>query len=279
MPVVDDLVLPARPRPQQHTACQPNWRHKLGLRRTDKPVFEGAWSCSASCLQSRLATAIKRETGEGRGVSRYYQHRVPLGLLLLQQGAITQQELQQVLEAQRIAGKGRLGEWLRAILHLDEITVARCIARQWNCSIFSVDDLQPQRMVSVAPRQLLIHANAVPLRMTEEGRMQLAFREHLDAALALAIERMNGVRVEKGLLLPREFEEAQRYIFAESPIPVFEHRAADIAEVETILFQAVLQSQPSASRLVRVHSIYWLRMWFGNASLAQKAHDVLVHIA
>lgn len=282
MPDVDDLVLSTRALTDAgHAVCQPTWKHRWGFRKTNRPVFEGAWCCSVACLQPRVAVALRRETGEGRSSVRLHQHRIPLGLLLLEQGAITQQELQQVLEAQRIAGKGRLGEWLRRILHIDEKAITRCLARQWSCPVFDVEALQPQRMAVLAPQQLLITSEALPLRITQEGRIHLAFREYLDASLALAIERMNGLRVDKGLVLPREFDEVQEHLHAATFVPVTEHRLADASELEPRLLDAIETLQPTASRLVRVHSTYWLRLWTRGSALEssyEDAHDILLHL-
>jgi hypothetical protein len=41
-----------------------------------------------------------------------HRHRIPLGLVMLEQGWITSGQLRQALDAQRGAGAGRLGQWL-----------------------------------------------------------------------------------------------------------------------------------------------------------------------
>ncbi|MBS1815878.1 MAG: hypothetical protein JSS87_13465 [Acidobacteria bacterium] len=270
-----------------HNACTPGWKHRLGLRSVNRPVFEGAWNCSPTCLLPRITSAIKREAGDGCGVSRQYQHRLPLGLLLLQQGTITQEELQIVLQAQRTAGHGRFGDWLRIILHMDESTIARSLARQWSCPIFGITDLQPARMALLAPAQLLHASEAVPLRISLEGRIHLAFRESLDASLAIAIERMAGIRLDKGLAMAHDFEEARERIEEADAIPVTEHRVDNTPALEDILVRSIMHSQPVASRFVRVHSTFWLRMWLEEATLnngiAGPPHspidiqDVLIH--
>jgi hypothetical protein len=50
---------------------------------------------------------------EGRGAAREgHRHRIPLGLVMLEQGWITLGQLRQALEAQKAPAPGRLGHWL-----------------------------------------------------------------------------------------------------------------------------------------------------------------------
>ena len=90
--------------------CNSGWLHLWRSRSV--PVFEEGWSCSAECTEARVASAVRREL-DGRGAAQEnHRHRVPLGLLMLEQGWITSVQLRQALEAQRAAGGGRLGNWL-----------------------------------------------------------------------------------------------------------------------------------------------------------------------
>jgi hypothetical protein len=91
-------------------ACSTGWLH-LWRSRT-APVFEGGWSCSMACTIARLEAAIRRET-EGRSAEPFtHRHRIPLGLVMLEQGWITSEQLRHALDAQKAAGQGKLGEWL-----------------------------------------------------------------------------------------------------------------------------------------------------------------------
>src|SRR5450631_41042 len=91
-------------------ACRSGWLHLWRSR--SAPVFEGGWNCSAECTLERMQTAVRREL-DGRGsVQDKHRHRVPLGLLMLEQGWITAGQLRGALEAQKTAGSGRLGYWL-----------------------------------------------------------------------------------------------------------------------------------------------------------------------
>ena len=65
------------------------------------PVFEGGWNCSPQCTEVRMQQAVSREF-DGRRVSfETHRHRIPLGLLMLEQGWITAAQLRGALQAQK----------------------------------------------------------------------------------------------------------------------------------------------------------------------------------
>ena len=71
----------------------------------------------------------------GRGQNAAASHRVPLGLLLLSRQQLTAAQLRTALEAQRAAGQGKIGEWLRQLGFVTELQVTAALARQWSCPV------------------------------------------------------------------------------------------------------------------------------------------------
>ncbi len=83
-------------------ACSTGWLH-LWRSRT-APVFEGGWSCSMACTIARLEAAVRRET-EGRSAEPFtHRHRIPLGLVMLEQGWITLLDLVALVRTGRAKG-------------------------------------------------------------------------------------------------------------------------------------------------------------------------------
>lgn len=75
-------------------------------------MFESGWTCSAEYTNARVRSAASREL-DGRGVERDGRpHRIPIGLLMLEQGWITQAQLRMAIDSQKSASAGRLGQWL-----------------------------------------------------------------------------------------------------------------------------------------------------------------------
>lgn len=242
--------------------CKSGWM-KL-WRSRQSPVLEGKWACSQACMQEIAQASILREAAEGNAQSTQkfvHQHRVPLGLVLLSRGAITQEQLRRALEAQKKAGQGRLGEWLVKQKAVNEEQVARALSAQWNCPVLTGAPHDPVVMAPVLPRLLIDSFGAVPLRMAGRELLYVAFDERMDRSLVLAVERMLGLKVEAGVLRDSEFRRAQQDVLR-AGFP--KARLLEAANMRGLIhaFTAMLEERKAVrSRIVRVHDYYWLRIW------------------
>jgi hypothetical protein len=236
-----------------------------------RPVFEGRWGCCARCLQSLTEAAIRRE---GREVDACeedlaYPHRMPLGLILLEQGWITHAQLQHALELQRRAGTGRIGSWLTATCGVEPGQVTRALGMQWRCPVLSTEGFDPQAMVLAMPRVLLERTGIAPLRVAG-SRMYVGFEGRLDAAAVLAMERMSGLRVQSGIVAEAPWREARRRLSeCSGAVPPVEP-VADVEALAKTTAAALSRMQPRASRLVCVHELYWLRMWLETGGISTR---------
>jgi len=240
-------------------ACDSGWLHLLRSRST--PVFEGGWTCSPACTRARVASAVRREL-EGRMMApEAHRHRIPLGLTMLEQGWITAPQLRAALEAQKAAGGGRLGHWLVRQQGVSEKLVTRALGLQWSCPVLPLDFHDAEALTAILPRLFIDAFGALPLRVAAGQLIYLGFEDRLDPVLALAIERMTGLRVESGLVQGSEFGPAHlRMLSARFP-PVGLIEAASEQAMVHALSKAVEKARPVESRLVRVHDCLWLRMF------------------
>ena len=239
--------------------CASGWLHLWRSRST--PVFEGGWNCSADCTVMRMEAAVRRELDGRRGEALSHRHRVPLGLVMLEHGWITSEQLRQALEAQKAAGQGRLGEWLMRQHGVSEQLVTRALSVQWNCPVLPLDFHDAEAMAPVLPRLFVEAFGALPLRVAAGQILYLGFEERLDPVVSLALERMLGLRVEAGLVSGSLFESAHRRML-EATYPRAElMETASEAPLVRVLARALERFKPVESRLVRVHDCLWLRMW------------------
>jgi hypothetical protein len=251
-------------------------------KRRNRPVFEQEWGCSARCLTALVRAAVRREVGDGAkaDAAAPHRHRVPLGLVLLAQGWISHPQLQMALEAQRASGRGRIGDWLTQSCGLGEERIARGLGTQWNCPVLSLDDFSPSAMALVLPKRLIAEFGQVPVRVAGSSLLYLAFEERMDAALALGVEQMCGLRAESGLLPATQFAEARAKVLAADGVQVQMKLVSDRDALTAAMVRALEQQQPVASHLVRVHQYYWLRLWLekgatrGIGRLPPSAEDV-----
>lgn len=241
--------------------CNGGWTMPWKNRR--RPIFEQEWGCSSKCIGTLVSAAVRRETGDGvRGdTDEPHRHRVPLGLVLLAQGWISHPQLQRALEVQRASGRGRIGDWLTQSCGLDEERITRGLGMQWSCPVLTTDGFSAVSMALVMPKRLIAEFGLIPLRIAGSSVLYLAFEERMNAAVALGVERMSGLKVESGLLSGRQFEQARAAILGADGVPVKIKLAADRDALTAGIVRAVEQAQPVAARLVRIHQYYWLRMW------------------
>ena len=109
-------------------------------------------------------------------------------------------QLREALEAQKAAGAGRLGHWLVRQQGVSEQLVTRALGLQWSCPVLPMDFHDAEALAALLPRLFVDAFGALPLRVAAGKLLYLGFEDRLDPVLALAIERMTGLRVESGLV-------------------------------------------------------------------------------
>lgn len=223
-----------------------------------------------------------RTLGEGLSAGQH-RHRIPLGLVMLEQGWISSEQLRKAMEAQRAAGVGRLGDWLVTGQAVPETLVTRALSLQWNCPVLNLDRHEPEKMAAALPRLFVEAFAALPLRVAAGSILYCGFEDRLDPVLALAAERMCGLRVESGVVRGSLFQEAhERLLNAAFPSAELISTVSD-APLVRALTKAVERVRPLESKLIRVHDCLWLRMWSRPQSGAlpenSGVEDVIVSLA
>jgi hypothetical protein len=217
-------------------------------------------------MADRVAAAVRRELDGGDSTSAPHPHRLPMGLMLIDQGKITPEQLQAALEAQRQAAAAsgesvRLGEWLLRSGILAEPALTRALSAQWNCPVFSLAEYGPEEVAGALPRFLADALGALPLRAPGGRLLYVAFAGRVDRSLSYALERMSGLPVAAGIAPDSEFRGAQaRYLATPGPrIRLLE--AASSWTLARTITKRIESERPVEARLARVHEYYWLRLW------------------
>jgi hypothetical protein len=237
--------------------CRTGWIQLW--RKRSVPVFEGGWSCSPGCTEARVRAAVARETKGRMAASTAHRHRIPLGLLMLEQGWITEDQLKGAVASQKQHG-GRLGGWLVRLQGVSEDLVTRALGLQWSCPVLAVGTHDPAETAPLVPRLFVDAFGAVPMRWGLGRVLYLGFEDRLDPVLALAVERMTGLRVECGVVPDSEFAQAQERVLRAKYPPVELVEASSEETLARALTRAIERSQPAEARLVRVHDFLWLRI-------------------
>lgn len=158
-------------------------------------VLDGRWYCSTECFHDHLMAHV-RGLLAGSVRERPRRHRIPLGLLLVTSGAISQQQLREALQHQSHSAGEKLGRVLcqMGFVASDQLTAA--LANQWGCPVYPLDPQSPLLGChDLVPFALLQSACAVPVFVSSDGRtLHLAFGERLDHTTLYAVEQMLGCR-------------------------------------------------------------------------------------
>jgi hypothetical protein len=246
--------------PGCHGGWTPPWRSRR------YPFFEDRWACSQRCLLEMVKMAVARELDDGVleevvDDTPQHRHRIPLGLVLLGQGWITHPQLRKALEMQRLKGKGRIGDWLVSECGLRSEWITRGLSVQWNCPVLTTDGFSPETMARAIPRPFIEDYGILPLRVAARRILYVGFQDHLDAASAYAVEQISGLRTECGVIGEERYRKARDQVldcrFIEMKQAVVGDRDSLARSIERVLDQY----KPIASRLVRLHRYYWLRLW------------------
>lgn len=161
-------------------------------------------------------------------------HRVPLGLLMLSRGLVGNDQLRQALKAQKDAGGGRIGEWLRHIGAVNEEQVTRTLGVQWSIPFFPLGEsrryLECARLV---PFSLLEAAQMVPVHhLPTTQHLYVAFTERINYSALYAIEKMLDCRTEPCLaeqsLVIKAINELR---LLPRPVEMFTDRVCDPADM------------------------------------------------
>ena len=245
-------------------ACATGWMHLWRNRQV--PGFEGKWACSAECMEALVASAVRREMDGNEVAQPLRTHRVPMGLMLVRDGTITVGQLHAALDEQRRASQEgsesrKLGEWLLQSGVLAEPALTRALSLQWSCPVFSLDGFEPEEMSTALPRFLADAFGALPARTPGEGFCTWHSPDEWTGVSSYALERMTGLRVAAGIAPDSEFRLArERYSAAAAPPAQYLEAASSWALVRSIA-RRIEAARAVESRLVRVHDIFWLRIW------------------
>jgi hypothetical protein len=249
--------------------CASGWTMPWRNRR--RPIFEGQWGCSGRCVLAMARAAVRRELGDGTASTSAapHRHRVPLGLLMLAHGWITHSQLQKALAAQRESGTGRIGEWLMSECGLEADQIVRGLSMQWGCPVLTTEGFSPEAMALVMPKVFVERFGLLPLRVAGSRILYLGFADRLDASAAFATEKMTELKVESGVVEGTQFETARRRLLACDEVEAKLERAEDKDAMAARITAILEQKQPIASRLVRLHQYYWLRLWLESGAIGK----------
>jgi len=150
--------------------------------------------CFPHCFERELTRRLNR-LRPTRAVRPRPAHRVPLGLLMLSRGELTDSQLRQTLQEQQRHKERRIGECMQQLGYVREPQVTAALALQWCCPVLKT---LPQQAVDCGvPLGLLRRFQMLPVHFSAATRaLHIAFADDIEYPALVAIEEMVGCKTQ-----------------------------------------------------------------------------------
>ena len=221
---------------------------------------EGTWYCSPGCAEAAIRRCLDQL--RSRATPSRHPHRVPLGLLLLSRGELSQEQQQTALAAQRAGRPRRIGEWLQ-ILHLaSEQQVLAGLGLQWAVPVLASPAAGLQSCANVLPAMLRRELGLVPVRYVgSSNQLYLASSEQADQTVLAAIAQMLSCRIQACLVSERTLSRwLESDLGAEEDTTQSFERVNSIAEILRITCSYAVRLSSDEVRMARCLSHIWVRL-------------------
>jgi hypothetical protein len=222
--------------------------------------YDNHWYHHSNCLKTALNARLS-QTLQSYENGRERVHRLPFGLLMVNRGAISSEQLKEALRRQREAGFGKLSHWLEQIVPLDEAEVTAALGQQWGCPVF-LPKGQSMFVTSQGevPFPILAAANAVPVHAAQSGKqLHIAFSERIDHTLLYAVEDMLGCRtiacVSPDSLVREALENLRRH---DTGAEICFDTVRDAGEMAATICNYAIQMEAQRIKTVRAGAYIWV---------------------
>jgi len=245
-----------------------------------------AWYCTLQCFELALTDTILRLRRPMAAAPPSPSHRVPLGLVLLSRGQLSNQQLRAALEAQRVAGRGRIGDWLQQLGFASEQQVTSALGLQWACPVFPLQPTFDPACGQMIPLPLLRACRMLPVHYAPStGVLLMAFCERIDYTVLYLLERMLHCRTEPCLAGASALQRILAGLEQQTRCDeiVFE-RVSDACEMARITRSYVQKLSAETLQLAAVGEHIWVQLGcrggatslvFGTPELAQAQANFL----
>ena len=229
-------------------------KHRLSL--------EGQWYCGQNCFEQAVKAKMEElMTSQGKP-AKARSSRIPLGLLLLQRGILTAEQLKVALEQHRLTGVN-FGDVVQQLAFATQEQVTAAVAAQWACPVYSLGDRRLEVQVRV-PRQFLELYGMLPVHFSEsESKLLIGFVRGVQHQVLYTIRHMTSCTVAPCFITAREYD-----LHLHSPLTTFLgddelvfDQIVETAEMARIATNYVMQLSAERVRLEKCRDYLWVRIW------------------
>lgn len=249
------------------SCAAPTLLHAITRRNRGMSV-DGNWYCGPACFEQAIRGKFgELMTSQGKPV-KARSSRIPLGLLLLQRGVLTAEQLRVALEQRRLT-ELNFGDVVQQLGFATAEQVTAAVAAQWACPVFSLGDRQLEIGVRI-PRHLLELYGMLPVHYGEaERRLLIAFVSGVQHQVLYTIAHMTGCTVAPCFITAREYQwhlHSPSTPFLRDDELVFE-KIVEPTEMAQITRSYVVQLAAEQIRLGKCRDYLWTRIWGRNREM------------
>lgn len=214
-----------------------------------------AWYCCTECLEAALLDAVFPSFQNRPAPVRT---TMPMGLMLLSRGLITNDQLRQALEAHHATGEP-IGSCLAALSCVTEADITSVVATQWGCPVFPADSVHPA-CARLLPFTLAERYRMLPVHLTAGGkRLFVAFCNRVNHSALMAVERMLGCETDACVISELRFKQALEQRKQNTQGEVAVNRPCSPYEVASMIRSYALQTGAGRIQLQTVEGNIWAR--------------------
>jgi hypothetical protein len=218
---------------------------------------ERDWFCSPRCLEAALDDRL-HEYFFAAHRPEPIRTTMPMGLMMLSRGMITELQLRAAIEQQRTTGD-RIGLCLQRLGFVGFEDIASVIATQWGCPVFPSESVQPGCSM-LLPLSLIERYRMSPVHLVGQGhRLFVGFSDKVNHTALISIEQMLGCKTEACIIpepaLLQVLEYRKRDTTGENAVS----RPHTASETARMIRSYAQQTGAGALRLSTMDGNIWVR--------------------
>ncbi len=226
---------------------------------------EEEWFCSPGCMEEALEFRLCGSFAHDDHPAPI-RTTMPMGLMMLSRGAISDPQLRAALDLQRDTGD-RIGACLMRLRCISTGDIASVVATQWGCPVFPAESVQPACSM-LLPVSLVERYRMLPVHLVALGRrLFVGFCEKVNHSALIAVEQMLRCKTEACVIPDAKFEEVLDFRKFDTSGEVAVTRPDSAAEAARIIRNYVQQTAAEAIRIHTVEGNIWARLSFRNSHL------------
>jgi hypothetical protein len=192
------------PKCANRSCDRKTWLQAFGPRNPGLNV-EGDWYCCAECFERTVRERIADLMNSQVAPAKPHTSRVPLGLLLLQRGILSAEQLKIALNLHR-ATESNFGEVVQQLGFATQEQVTAAVASQWACPVFPLGDRRLDVQVRV-PRRFMELYRMLPVHYSEsERRLLIGFVSSVQHQILYTIGHITSCTPIPCFITAREYE-------------------------------------------------------------------------